>query len=687
MSSLFSQEKIDKLADKLGVFVSVASEKVKEVTEKTLSKDSPLEKNLKEATSDKNWGCPTSVLSEIARCSFNCTDYMQIMKFLWTALAEPPKKWRRIYKTLTLLEYLLKNGSERVVEETRENQFALRVLQQFSFTEEGRDKGAGIREKAKLVCRLAFDPELLKEERELAQKNRNKFVGIGARGERTGAGFSSFSSSSFSGSASSFSSFSGSNVGNLGSRARAGEVHTAGRPFGASRSAGAAGVSSAKSRDGRQSPTNSLQRGEAEGSSERRASPSGSPQAHSSKGRAEEERKERKKGSSGSKKKEDKEEGEKPRRKHRVNGQLTPGDDLLALDEPPSSTRAEGGTASAAPFPSDSLFGNDDNWGNFTAAPASTAAPANGAQANTASSNLPFELFPSFPGGNPWSGAPAMGPNGNANSNASSDFFGNFQAAPSQPASAPTGVPAAPVSSIDFFADASPAGPPPPNQGPAVMAQPPTGADKNPFSPPAAASVAPQAPKDGFFSDSRFAMLSMNLTENGTQSRAHPGAAGAAFSLTSPGPSFSVSGPNLNANRTPQPTGSDTAGVPAAMAGPAFSANAGLSNGFPAPQAPAASPFYGQAPSAPFGGPQAAHPTFPLQPTPQAGCSATAFPASSSTPFCGAPAGAGSAAGGAFGAFQTAAPAFGALGGQPSGGVGGAAVLSPFPGSPATTGF
>ncbi|RQX70033.1 ENTH domain protein [Toxoplasma gondii CAST] len=35
MSSLFSQEKIDKLADKLGVFVSVASEKVKEVTEKT----------------------------------------------------------------------------------------------------------------------------------------------------------------------------------------------------------------------------------------------------------------------------------------------------------------------------------------------------------------------------------------------------------------------------------------------------------------------------------------------------------------------------------------------------------------------------------------------------------------------------------------------------------------------------
>ncbi|CBZ54715.1 KLLA0B04587p, related [Neospora caninum Liverpool] len=742
MSSLFSQEKIDKLADKLGVFVSVASEKVKEVTEKTLSKDSPLEKNLKEATSDKNWGCPTSVLSEIARCSFNCTDYMQIMKFLWTALAEPPKKWRRIYKTLTLLEYLLKNGSERVVEETRENQFALRVLQQFSFTEEGRDKGAGIREKAKLVCRLAFDPELLKEERELAQKNRNKFVGIGARGERTGAGFSSFSSSSFSGSASSFSSFSGSNVGNLGSRARAGEVHTAGRPFGASRSAGAAGVSSAKSRDGRQSPTNSLQRGEAEGSSERRASPSGSPQAHSSKGRAEEERKERKKGSSGSKKKEDKEEGEKPRRKHRVNGQLTPGDDLLALDEPPSSTRAEGGTASAAPFPSDSLFGNgrhvlfhakhqalgphrtldffgspeesrqsdlhgalwdlcltvsvgvsppyldpNDNWGNFTAAPASTAAPANGAQANTASSNLPFELFPSFPGGNPWSGAPAMGPNGNANSNASSDFFGNFQAAPSQPASAPTGVPAAPVSSIDFFADASPAGPPPPNQGPAVMAQPPTGADKNPFSPPAAASVAPQAPKDGFFSDSRFAMLSMNLTENGTQSRAHPGAAGAAFSLTSPGPSFSVSGPNLNANRTPQPTGSDTAGVPAAMAGPAFSANAGLSNGFPAPQAPAASPFYGQAPSAPFGGPQAAHPTFPLQPTPQAGCSATAFPASSSTPFCGAPAGAGSAAGGAFGAFQTAAPAFGALGGQPSGGVGGAAVLSPFPGSPATTGF
>ncbi|PHJ18196.1 enth domain-containing protein, partial [Cystoisospora suis] len=242
MSSLFSQEKMDKIADKLGVFVSVASEKVKEVTEKTLnSKETPLEKNLKEATSDKNWGCPTSILSNIAKASYNSQDYMLVLKFLWTALSEPPKKWRKIFKALTLLEYLLKNGNERIAEDTRESQFVLKSLQQFSFTEEGRDKGAGIREKSKVICRLAFDPELLKEERDKAYQNKHKFVGIGGRGERTGSGSSSsFSSSSFSSSSSSSASRSdmrrmwtnSSTSSVTAARARAGEVHTAGKPFG-----------------------------------------------------------------------------------------------------------------------------------------------------------------------------------------------------------------------------------------------------------------------------------------------------------------------------------------------------------------------------------------------------------------------------------------------------------------------
>ncbi|KFG44404.1 ENTH domain-containing protein, partial [Toxoplasma gondii FOU] len=599
-----------------------------------LSKDSPLEKNLKEATSDKNWGCPTTILSEIARCSFNCTDYLQIMKFLWTALSEPPKKWRRIYKALTLLEYLLKNGCERVVEETRENQFALRVLQQFSFTEEGRDKGAGIREKAKLVCRLAFDPELLKEERETAQKNRNKFVGIGARGERTGSGFSaSGSSSSFSSSSASFSSFSSSGLNSLGTRMRAGELHTAGRPFGAARP-GALSPAASKSRDERQSPAN-FHRGETEDSrsSDRRASPAGK-HAHASKSR-EEEKKERKKGTS--KKKEDKEETEKNRRRHRSNEQITPSDDLLALDEPPSSSRPEGGSAVPA-FPTDSLFGNDDNWGNFTAAPAAACAPS-GSRGNA----LPPELFPSsLSSANPWSN-PTV--NGASNGGTATDFFGSFQAAP-QPAT--TGVAsAASAKSVDFFAEAS---------------QPPPAADRNPFAS-AAPSTASQAPKEGFFADSRFAMVNINLTDAGTQARTQP-AAGATFGGVA-APAFAVSGPGLNANRAPAPTGFGDAGASPAVAAPAFS-TASAPGAFPPA---AAGPFCGQAASVHMGNAAASQPSFPQQPTPPQGGGVSAFPP-------------------AFGAFQ-AAPAFGALGsGVPSaGGVGGAALFSQFPGSPATTGF
>ncbi|KFG62303.1 ENTH domain-containing protein, partial [Toxoplasma gondii RUB] len=243
---------------------------------------------------------------------------------------------------------------------------------------------------------------------------------------------------------------------------------------------------------------------------------------------------------------------------------------------------------------------------------------------------------------NPWSN-PTV--NGASNGGTATDFFGSFQAAP-QPAT--TGVAsAASAKSVDFFAEAS---------------QPPPAADRNPFAS-AAPSTASQAPKEGFFADSRFAMVNINLTDAGTQARTQP-AAGAAFGGVA-APAFAVSGPGLNANRAPAPTGFGDAGASPAVAAPAFS-TASAPGAFPPA---AAGPFCGQAASVHMGNAAASQPSFPQQPTPPQGGGVSAFPP-------------------AFGAFQ-AAPAFGALGsGVPSaGGVGGAALFSQFPGSPATTGF
>ncbi|XP_026191780.1 uncharacterized protein LOC34621401 [Cyclospora cayetanensis] len=176
--SFFTSSSMDKLGSRLASLVSSASEKVKEAAERTITKETPLEKNLREALSDKNWGCATSILSEIARASYNYSDCVSISKTMWDAIGEPPKRWRRIFKGLTMLEYMLKNGTEKFAEEARDRSYLLRTLQSLSWSEEGRDKGAGIREKAGICTTLVFDAAELKAAREEAAKNRDKYIGI-----------------------------------------------------------------------------------------------------------------------------------------------------------------------------------------------------------------------------------------------------------------------------------------------------------------------------------------------------------------------------------------------------------------------------------------------------------------------------------------------------------------------------
>ena len=75
----------------------------------------------------------------------------QIMREVWESLNHAGKNWRQIFKGLTLLDVLLKHGSERVVDDARDHLFRIRTLTDFTHHEDGSDKGAGVREKAKQV--------------------------------------------------------------------------------------------------------------------------------------------------------------------------------------------------------------------------------------------------------------------------------------------------------------------------------------------------------------------------------------------------------------------------------------------------------------------------------------------------------------------------------------------------------
>lgn len=50
------------------------------------------------------------------------------MKHLWEKLSLKPKYWRRIYKALYAMEYMIKNGAPRVVQDIKDDLFKIRSL-------------------------------------------------------------------------------------------------------------------------------------------------------------------------------------------------------------------------------------------------------------------------------------------------------------------------------------------------------------------------------------------------------------------------------------------------------------------------------------------------------------------------------------------------------------------------------
>jgi epsin len=78
---------------------------------------------------------------------------------------------------LSLLEFLVKNGSERSIEEGRDHMRTLRRMQEYSSYDSTGDKGQGVREKSKQLIDLLGSNDQIREEREKAKRLRGKFGG------------------------------------------------------------------------------------------------------------------------------------------------------------------------------------------------------------------------------------------------------------------------------------------------------------------------------------------------------------------------------------------------------------------------------------------------------------------------------------------------------------------------------
>ncbi|KAK8066000.1 ENTH domain-containing protein [Apiospora hydei] len=160
-----------------------------------------MEAKVREATNNEPWGSSSSLMQEIANGTFNYQTLNEIMPMIYRRFTEKAaEEWRQIYKALQLLEYLIKHGSERVIDDARGHITLLKMLRQFHYIDQnGKDQGINVRNRAKELAELLSD----------ARANKAKYTGV------EGGSMGGFSSGSGSGSGGRYGGF-GSETGGFG---------------------------------------------------------------------------------------------------------------------------------------------------------------------------------------------------------------------------------------------------------------------------------------------------------------------------------------------------------------------------------------------------------------------------------------------------------------------------------------
>lgn len=142
-----------------------------------------IEQKVLDATSNEPWGPHGTVMGDIAQATRNYNDYQMIMAILWKRINDTGRNWRHVYKALTLLEFLVAHGSERVIDDLREHAYQLSTLADFQYIDSsGKDQGLNVRKKSVSLVALVNDKEKIREARQKATENRDKYRGVSSTG-------------------------------------------------------------------------------------------------------------------------------------------------------------------------------------------------------------------------------------------------------------------------------------------------------------------------------------------------------------------------------------------------------------------------------------------------------------------------------------------------------------------------
>ncbi|KAG9456516.1 hypothetical protein H6P81_001024 [Aristolochia fimbriata] len=183
--------------DFMKVFDQTVRELKREVNIKVL-KVPEMEQKVLDATSNEPWGPHGSALAEIAQATKKFVDCQMVMNVLWTRLTDTGRNWRHVYKALSVIEYLLANGSERAVDDILEHSFQISSLSSFEFLEpNGKDMGINVRKKVDTIMGLLNNKDKIQEVRNKAAANRDKYVGLSSSGMTYKSSSASYEGNSF----------------------------------------------------------------------------------------------------------------------------------------------------------------------------------------------------------------------------------------------------------------------------------------------------------------------------------------------------------------------------------------------------------------------------------------------------------------------------------------------------------
>lgn len=138
---------------------------------------SDLEMKTLEATNTDPWGPHGTAMYEIASACINHEAFGQVFSILKKRMALQGELWRQVYKSLLVIEYMIKHCPRFVVEHIKDEASLLRRLKYFQYkSPDGRDQGINVRTRAENLLKLLVDGEALNDERQKAKTATRKLA-------------------------------------------------------------------------------------------------------------------------------------------------------------------------------------------------------------------------------------------------------------------------------------------------------------------------------------------------------------------------------------------------------------------------------------------------------------------------------------------------------------------------------